>query len=149
MDCRSSHPVLALDFYPTFAALAGAALPKQKILDGKNIWPDFLAGKDPHPAEPMFWLRHHGTGNEVAVRRGNLKAYRKNFGPWKVYDVATDPTESKNLAKANAELLAILIADGLAWSKTHQEPQWHDTKTGMVTWEKCGMPKYKKTFQGN
>ena len=142
------HPVLALDFYPTFAALAKATVPGDKILDGKNIWPDFLAGNDPHPAgEPMFWLRHHGTGNEVSVRRGNLKAYRKNFGAWKMYDVANDPTESKDLAKANADLLATLIADGLAWSKTHQEPQWHDTETGMKTWQKSGMPKYDKTFQ--
>ncbi len=143
------HPVLALDFYPTFAGLAGATVPKGKILDGKDIWSDFLAGNDPHPAtEPMFWLRHHGTGNEVSVRRGNLKAYRKNFGAWKIYDVANDPTESKDLAKANADLLATLIADGLAWSKTHQEPQWHDTKAGMQTWKKSAMPKYDKTFQG-
>lgn len=39
------HPVLALDFYPNLAGLAGAPIESSKILDGKNIWEDFLAGK--------------------------------------------------------------------------------------------------------
>jgi len=142
------HPVLALDFYPTFTDLADATLPGNKILDGRNFWSDFLAGRNPHPdSEPMFWLRHHGTGNEVSVRRGDLKAYRKNFGAWKLYDVANDPTESEDLARGNAELLSNLIADGLTWSKTHRHPQWHDTKTGMEVWQKNAMPRYDKTFR--
>ena len=48
------HPVLALDFYPTFARLAGASIPTNKILDGKNIWEDFLAGKTLTRMRPCF-----------------------------------------------------------------------------------------------
>jgi len=141
------HPVLALDLYPTFAALAGAKVPDGKILDGKNIWNDLLADRNPHADDTMFWLRHHGGGNEVAIRRGNLKAYRKQFGAWKVYDVSTDFAETNDIAKSNSELLATLISDGLAWSKTHQEPRWHDTGAGMKTWKKNAMPRYERTFQ--
>lgn len=141
------HPVLALDFYPTFAGLAGAEIPHEKILDGKDIWADFLAGNDPHTAEPMFWLRHHGVGNEVAIRMGNLKVYRKNFSPWKVFDVTTDFSESVNLAGKNSELIKKLVAEGLRWSETHQQVQWHDTEAGMETWIENEMPRYKETFR--
>lgn len=140
------HPVLALDFYPTFAGLAGGTIPAGKKLDGRDIWDDFQAGKDPHPNEPMFWLRHHGGGNEVAVRRGNLKAYRKQFGAWKVFDVTKDFGEAKDIANESSQQLDVLIADGLAWSKTHQDPQWHDTEKGMIGWRERNMPLYERTF---
>ena len=140
------HPVLALDLYPTFAGLAGATIPADKELDGRDIWSDLQAGKDPHPTDRMHWLRHHGVGNEVAIRQGNLKAYRKNFGAWKVYDVATDPTEATDLARANPELLEALIQDGLKWSQTHRNPQWHDTANGLKSWNDNDMPRYEATF---
>ncbi len=141
------HPVLALDFYPTFTGLAGAAIPAGKKLDGRDIWSDFLAGKNPHANETLFWLRHHGVGNEVAIRRGNLKAYRKNFARWKVFDVAANPAESEDIAGGSSTVLDALIAEGRDWSETHQEPQWHDTKAGMETWRKNKMPKYQQTFR--
>lgn len=141
------HPVLALDFYPTFAGLAGATVPEEKVLDGKDIWSDLLAGNNPRPSEPIFWLRHHGGINEVAIRRGNLKAYRKGFGFWKLYDVTNDAEESADLAKTNTELIQQLITDGAEWSKTHQDPQWHDTAAGIKSWKEKGMPQYEKTFQ--
>ncbi len=141
------HAVNALDFYPTFAGLARAKIPSGKELDGRDIWKDFLAGKAPHSNEPMFWLRHHGGGNEVSIRRGNLKAYRKQFGAWKVYDVTKDFGEAKDVANQSSQQLDTLIADGLAWSKTHQDPQWHDTANGLKSWREKKMPQYPRTFQ--
>jgi arylsulfatase A-like enzyme len=144
---KFEHPVLALDLYPTFASLAGATIPAEKKLDGKDIWSDFLAGKNSHEDESIFWLRHHGSGNEVAIRRGNLKAYRKNGGKWKVFDVVGDVSESKDVAKGNATFLNSRIADGATWAKTHKDLQWHDTKAALDTWIKNKMPKYEETFQ--
>ena len=141
------HPVSALDLYPTFAELAGATIPENKSLDGKNIWDDFLQGSNPREHETMHWLRHHGGGNEVAIRRGNLKAYRKQFGAWKVFDVVDDVKESIDIAKSHEQTLDQLVEDGLIWSKTHQEPQWHDTQAGLDNWSKNEMPKYEKTFK--
>ncbi len=117
-----------------------------KKIDGKNIWPDFLAGNNPHPNDPIFWIRHHGGGNEVAIRKGNLKAYRKQFSAWKVFDVTTDFGEEKNLAKENAAVLNEMISAGREWSDTLQEPQWHDTAAGLKSWIDNEMPKYAKTF---
>jgi arylsulfatase B len=141
------HPVHTLDFYPTFAGLARARIPADKKLDGVDIWEAFQAGRDPNPNEPMFWLRHHGVGNEVAVRRGKYKAYRKNFGAWRVFDVTTDFSESHDLAKQHAERLSILIKDGLDWSETLQEPPWHDTKAGQESWRENKMPRFEETFR--
>lgn len=141
------HPVLALDFYPTFAGLAGATLPTGKVLDGRDIWTDLLAGNDAHADDTMYWLRHHGGGNEVAVRRGNLKAYRKNFADWKVFDVTNDLDESDNIASSHKAELSRLIEDGRRWSTTHKAPQWHDTENGRKSWIENTMPKYKKTFE--
>ena len=95
----------------------------------------------------MFWLRHHGVGNEIAIRRGNFKAYRKNFAFWKVFDVGSDLSEADNVVKTHPELLDSLIQAGVDWGETHQLPQWHDTVAGKKTWEKSGMPMYEKTFR--
>ncbi len=141
------HPVLALDLYPTLAGLANAPIPKNKQLDGKNIWDDLQAGRDPHEQETIFWLRHHGGGNEVAIRNGDLKAYRKNGGKWKVFDVTQNPGETDDVAKQNPEFLNSRIQEGAEWATTHQDPQWHDTANGLQSWIKNQMPKYDSTFR--
>ena len=141
------HPVLALDFYPTFAGLGNASIPHDKQLDGKNIWDDLLADRNPHPDEAIFWLRHHGGGNEVAIRHGNLKAYRKNFGKWQVFDVTSDVGETTDLSRTNTVFLKQQIMDGAEWAKSHVEPRWHDTEAGLQSWLDNKMPKYETTFQ--
>lgn len=142
------HPVLALDlFYPTFAGLAKEAIPANKQFDGKDLWKDFLAGRNSHNGETIFWLRHHGGGNEVAIRNGDLKAYRKMLGAWQDFDVANDVSESRNLAKTNENFLRRRVADGAAWSKTHVNPQWHDTQNGLDSWLRNKMPQYDAEFE--
>jgi arylsulfatase A-like enzyme len=62
-----------MDLLPTLARLAGAELPKDRILDGKDIWP-LISGqpgaKSPHEAFFYYWARH-------------LQAVRS--GPWKLH----------------------------------------------------------------
>ncbi|MDF1823639.1 MAG: sulfatase-like hydrolase/transferase [Verrucomicrobiales bacterium] len=140
------HPVLSLDLYPTFAGLANADIPEGKTLDGKDIWNDLLNGQNPRGDEPVFWLRHHGVGNEVSIRQGNLKAYRKIFGAWRIYDLSADLTETTDLAGENLELLDYLLGKGYEWSQNLIDPQWHDTAAGKKNWEEKGMPNWKKTF---
>lgn len=141
------HPVLALDFYPTFAALADAKIPDEKQLDGRDIWPSLSSGENPHADETIFWLRHHGVGNEVAIRHGDLKAYRKNLGKWQVFDVVSDPGETADIAKTHDNFVQDRVQEGAAWSATHQEPAWHDTEAGLQTWIKNKMPRYDDTFR--
>lgn len=141
------HPVLALDLYPTFAGLAQADIPEDKQLDGKDIWASIAADSNPHVDDTIFWLRHHGGGNEVSIRRGPLKAYRKQFGKWQVFDVEADPGETTDLAKSNTEFIQKRVAEGAAWAETHQPPQWHDTEASFQSWFENQMPQYERTFQ--
>ncbi len=56
----------AMDLLPTFAKLAGAEIPKDRVIDGKDIWPT-LTGEAGTPHETFFYHR----GNQLqAVRSG-------------------------------------------------------------------------------
>ncbi len=147
MNTVYDHPIHSLDLYPTFCGLAGAAIPPSKKLDGKDVWDDFTNDRDAHSGETHFWLRHHGSGNEVAVRKGNLKAYRKNGGKWLVFDVASDLDESDNLASQQTSFLREAVSEGKKWSETLLVPQWHDTQAAIDQWNNNGMPKFESTFQ--
>jgi arylsulfatase A-like enzyme len=62
-----------IDLLPTVARLAGAELPGDRIIDGKDIWP-LMSGepgaKSPHKAYYFYW------GNELqAVRSGKWKLH--------------------------------------------------------------------------
>ncbi|HMC28907.1 MAG TPA: sulfatase-like hydrolase/transferase, partial [Verrucomicrobiae bacterium] len=71
---RVSHElVTAMDLFPTFARLAGAEVPHDRIIDGKDIWP-LLSGepgaKSPHEAFFYYW------GEQLeAVRSGKWKLH--------------------------------------------------------------------------
>lgn len=65
---ESSEPLMSIDILPTLARLTGAAVPTDRIIDGKDIWP-VLAGepgaKTPHEAYYIYW----GTDLQ-AIRSG-------------------------------------------------------------------------------
>jgi hypothetical protein len=61
--------------------------------------------------------------------------------------VAGDPGETRDLAREHPAMIESLVADGLEWSRTLEEPQWHDTEAGAKSWEENEMPKYPKTFE--
>jgi len=63
----------ASDILPTFAALAGASLPSNKVIDGKSFLPQLL-GKSSDSREWIFME----LGNKWYVRDANLKLTRKN-----------------------------------------------------------------------
>jgi len=71
---RTCHELItAMDFLPTVTRLAGAELPTDRIIDGKDIWP-LLSGqpgaKSPHEAFFYYWGEHL-----EAVRSGKWKLH--------------------------------------------------------------------------
>lgn len=68
-----AEPAMTIDLLPTIAALAGAQVPKERIIDGKDIWP-LLAGADgaksPHEALYFYW----DVGLQ-AIRSGKWKLH--------------------------------------------------------------------------
>ncbi len=68
-----SEPTMTIDLFPTFARLAGAELPKDRIIDGQDIWPVMSSApgaKSPHEALFFYWGRHL-----QAVRSGIWKLH--------------------------------------------------------------------------
>ena len=84
---------------PTFAAAAGAPLPKTK-LDGFDMLP-VLAAKQPSPRTEMFWQRR----SDQAARVGNWKWVKSTKGEG-LFDLAADPGENRDLSREQPERLA-------------------------------------------
>lgn len=86
---ESDQLLTAMDLLPTFAKLAGANIPTDRVIDGKNIWP-VLSGKPgaQTPHQRFFYYR----ANELLAIRS---------GPWKYHRAQTpagdDPEDSSAL----------------------------------------------------
>ncbi len=141
-----SHPVSALDFYPTFARLGGATIPTNKQLDGKDIWDDLVAGKSPRPNKPIFALRHRNDDNEIGVRQDQWKLFGTKKGGWQLFDVDKDLAETNDVSAEHPTVLSNMIADAEAWTHHHQKPLWFDSKKVSDTWGEKGMPNFQNTF---
>jgi arylsulfatase A len=61
---------VSFDLYPTFAKLAGAELPQDRIIDGKDIWPLLNGGKTQHEVFYYYWAQHL-----QAIRMGKWKLH--------------------------------------------------------------------------
>jgi len=103
-----SQIAATIDILPTFAALAGCKVPDDRVIDGRSILP-LLEGK-PGAKSPHQEYFYRGT----AVRSGNWKLLLKArstvrsrpAGPCpQLYDLATDISESKNLADERPEVV--------------------------------------------
>lgn len=70
---QSGELTTAMDILPTFANLAGASIPEDRILDGKDI--SAILEGDPNTKSPH---------NAFYYRRGNL-LYAVRSGPWKLF----------------------------------------------------------------
>ncbi|WP_168565767.1 sulfatase family protein [Crateriforma spongiae] len=93
-----------MDLLPTFAKLAGASVPSDRVIDGKDIWPT-LIGKSATPHECFFYHR----GNTLAaVRCGNWKLHINRGKPAQLYDLSTDIGETKNVIESHPDVVARL-----------------------------------------
>lgn len=111
--------VTAMDLLPTFAHLAGATVPSDRILDGKNITP-LLKGEPgaTTPHEAFFYRR----GLDLyAVRSGPWKLFVKanqapypgqrnsvRIEPGTLYHLERDLGETTNVAMAHPDVVARL-----------------------------------------
>jgi arylsulfatase A-like enzyme len=104
----SDTPGYFPDWFPTLAEATGLTAPTG--LDGESLWP-VLTGRQSAPAtrRPMVWVFTE-YGGQVAVRLRDFKVVRQGLktptpGAWEVYDLGTDPNETRNLASTRADLI--------------------------------------------
>ncbi len=143
---KFDFPVLALDFYPTFAGLAGAAIPAGKQHDGKDVWKDLLAGRNPHPYEMIFVMSHLSDHTDAAGRLDEWKIYRERDKPWRLINIEEDIGEQRDLAAQNPEKVRDLVGQVQKWAGTHQQPLWHYNTDEDPVWAKNKKPYFDGTF---
>ena len=143
---RFQYPVTALDFYPTFARLAGATIPDGKQVDGKDIWDDLLADQNPRSGEMIYAVRHRSGFSDVGIRSDQWKAVKIYNGRWKLFDVDRDISESRDLSSQHPGQLQQMVQAAEKWGRTHTQPLWFDNLKAEATWKKDNMPRYEKTF---
>ena len=140
------HPVLALDFYPMFAGLAGAEIPAGRRLDGRDIWQNILAGQDPHDGEFLYALRHRKGFSDATVRRGQWKAVKIRNQPWKLFNIEEDAGEHRDLSAQQPTVLANMVREMERWSWDNMQPRWFHIPQEGVEWREHAMPRFHETF---
>jgi arylsulfatase A-like enzyme len=107
----SSEMVTAMDLLPTLAGIAGADLPKDRIIDGHNIWP-ILSG-DPDAESPYEAFYYYRDDRLQAVRSGKWKlhVYRPREGQVQIlYDLESDIGETTDVSIQNQDVVIQLEA---------------------------------------
>ena len=104
-------PAHAVDLVPTFLELVGVKFgtPDSPALPGVSLVPIF-AKETTVKREPIWWL-HEGN---KALRDGPWKIVSTKDGAWELYDMTSDCSETKNLAKDQPERVKAMAA---AWQK--------------------------------
>ena len=98
-----------IDLLPTFANLAGAKIPDDRIIDGKNIWPIISGQKGARSPHDIYY---YYKGNRLeSARQGKWKIRRsgKKSQSVELYDLDNDIAESKNLSQKNPELIQTIL----------------------------------------
>lgn len=100
------HEVLTtMDLLPTFAHLAGAQTPQDRVIDGRNIWPALSSGKGNSLTPKPFYYYH---ANQLqAVRYGDWKYHRRGDSSL-LFNLAIDVGEKQNLIEQYPEKAAEL-----------------------------------------
>jgi arylsulfatase A-like enzyme len=109
-------PVTSLDLMPTFLRLAGAGKARTNPLDGMDLM-------RPRRERTLYW--RYGTSG--ALRMGDWKIVRQNRprregASWELFDLAKDPTESRDLAQEQPGRAKLLVERWTALDGEMPEP---------------------------
>ncbi len=121
VQAQCSH----VDLFPTFCELAGAPLPDDRAIDGKSLLPLLKAGEgtDHHQYVYHLWDRYFPNPNNrwaISDQRWKL-ACQVSTGQqatprnWRLFDLAADPSEQRNLVAEHPEVVRRLRAEFVRW----------------------------------
>jgi arylsulfatase A-like enzyme len=119
-------PVITLDWFPTFAELAGGKPDPSWKLDGQSLLPLVSGNPEAFPKRTLHW-RTNGKTGPIALRDGDWKLICRNKngdGAPELYNLAKDIAESTNLAGSEPAKLKELQGKMDAWEATLKEPMW-------------------------
>jgi len=102
----------SLELLPSLAAVTGANVPEELILDGFDWW-STLRGETDSPRKEIFWKRRATR----AARVDNWKWVDMGEGKGGLYDLAADPSETTDLSTKHPQQLKKVRARYQAWMK--------------------------------
>jgi arylsulfatase A-like enzyme len=109
--------LVSMDFFPMILNAAGAPLPDDRIIDGRDPTAA-LAGEAASPHKVLFWEYNRSS----AVREGQYKLVRPRTGKsWELYDLGADPGETNDLAEDRPDVTARLMRELERWTESVRE----------------------------
>ncbi len=104
---KDDTPVSHIDLFTTAAAAAGVTLPADRPIDGINLLPHARGEAQGAEREALFWRSH---GLKVVLAEGwKLQVDERQDKRW-LFDLASDPTERRDLADREPDRVASLQA---------------------------------------
>jgi len=108
------EPIGAMDLFTTFAELAGATIPDDRVIDGSNIW-SLMSGepgaKSPHKA--IYGFKPKGGISSIRYQNWKLVLAGKHWtGELKehhLFDLSADIGETNNVATQHPKLVKQLV----------------------------------------
>ncbi len=110
----SDHLALTMDVFPTFCEAAGVE--HDSPIDGQSFLPVLLGRRQaPGDERTLFWVRleggRYGGKPYYAVRRGDWKLLENSADePMRLYNLAQDPRETRDLAAEQPDVMRQLRA---------------------------------------
>jgi arylsulfatase A-like enzyme len=115
----SEEPVSTIDYLPTLLQLASVSSPTNQVVDGRSLV-SIRDGKGLERSN-IFWHFPCYTGNakpSSAIRQGNWKLIEFfETGKPELYDLSSDPSESKDLSGSSTEKSTLLLKTLHDWQK--------------------------------
>ena len=117
----------AIDLVPSLLSLTGTAFPNELVFDGENLASVLLGNSKASRQAPIYFrrpldrknFRHYKQLPDLAVRSGKWKFYCDyDGGRPLLYNLADDPSETKNLADVNSKLVSKLSSGLRAWHRS-------------------------------
>lgn len=118
------QPIIQLDILPTALTAAGAEIKSDWKLDGVDLMPFLEGKKNEPPHEALFWR----FGDQMAMRKGDMKMVRYDSTGIHLYNLKDDIGESKDLAAGQPELLRAMQSAWGEWDKGNVAPLWGAAK---------------------
>ncbi|MEI7730091.1 MAG: sulfatase [Verrucomicrobiota bacterium] len=132
------QPAIQLDFTMTALAIAGVPVKPEWKLDGVNLLPYLSGEQSGTPHDALYWR----FGEQMAIRVGDYKLVRYDSNAdtrtgrgrqpvtgVKLYNLADDIGETKDLAAAQPDKVKELQSKWDAWNQLNVAPRWGGGQT--------------------